>query len=66
MDMTDNERAYWLADKIPACGDYAKEAARMLKKQADEIERMRDALERIINDCTARKAVMIARRALDA
>lgn len=38
--MTDHERAYWLADKIPAYGDYAKEAACVLRKQADEIDRL--------------------------
>jgi hypothetical protein len=29
---TDAERAAWLADKIGACGDYAKEAAAMLRR----------------------------------
>jgi hypothetical protein len=29
---TDAERAAWLADKIIACGDYAKEAAAMLRR----------------------------------
>ena len=38
--MTDKEHAYWLADKIPAYGDYAKEAAQVLQLQADEIERL--------------------------
>lgn len=30
--MTDAERAAWLADKIGALGDYAKEAAAMLRR----------------------------------
>jgi len=30
--LTDAERAAWLADKIVACGDYAKEAAAMLRR----------------------------------
>ena len=29
--------AYWLADKIPALGDYAKEAAQVLRRQADQL-----------------------------
>lgn len=32
------ERAYWLADKIGSLGDYAKEAALVLRQQADAIE----------------------------
>jgi hypothetical protein len=39
--MKGKDRAYWLADKIPAYGDYAREAALVLQQQADEIERMR-------------------------
>jgi hypothetical protein len=39
--VTPHEKAYWLADKIPAYGDYAKEAALILMRQADEIERLR-------------------------
>jgi len=35
-----------------------------LAAQAEEIERLKGALHRISNDCTARKAVMIARNAL--
>lgn len=42
--MTKYERAYWLADMIQAYGDYAKEAGELLKKQADEIERLRKTL----------------------
>lgn len=38
--MQGKDRAYWLADKIPALGDYAKEAAIVLREQADEIERL--------------------------
>jgi len=41
--MTPREYAGWLADKIQAYGDYAKEAASVLIRQADEIERLRDA-----------------------
>lgn len=40
--MKGNDRAYWLADKIPSYGDYAKEAALVLRQQADEIERLRE------------------------
>ena len=36
------EKAYWIADKIHAYGDYAKEAAMILQKQADEIEALKD------------------------
>lgn len=36
--MTNAERAEWLADIIPAYGDYAKEAAVFLRKYA-ELER---------------------------
>jgi len=42
--MTPKEYAGWLADKIPAYGDYAKEAALLLMRQADEIERLRGAM----------------------
>jgi len=42
--MKGKDRAYWLADKIPAYGDYAKEAALVLCQQADEIERLRGLL----------------------
>jgi hypothetical protein len=42
--MEGKDRAYWLADKIPAYGDYAKEAALVLRQQADEIERLRAEL----------------------
>lgn len=38
--MTPHEKAYWLADKICIGGDYCKEAADILKRQADEIERL--------------------------
>lgn len=43
LPMAGKELAYWLADKIPALGDYAKEAAEVLRKQADEIERLNSA-----------------------
>lgn len=46
-----HDHAYWLADKIPALGDYAKEAAWLLCDQADRLaevnsenERLREAL----------------------
>lgn len=39
-DMRGIDQAYWLADKIPAYGDYAKEAANVLRRQADDIESM--------------------------
>lgn len=32
------DRAYWLADKIPACGDYAHEASVLLRKQSAVLE----------------------------
>lgn len=38
------DHAYWLADKIPAYGDYAKEAAWLLCRQADEIRALRHTL----------------------
>ena len=34
---TDAQQAEWLADKIPAYGDYAKEAAGMLRKLVAQI-----------------------------
>jgi len=46
--MTPHEKAYWLADKIPAYGDYAKEAAWLLKRQAAEIEQLRGALHLVM------------------
>lgn len=42
--MEGKDKAYWLADKILAYGDYAKEAAEVLRQQADEIERLRETL----------------------
>lgn len=45
--MKGKDRAYWLADKIPAYGDYAKEAALVLRQQADEIERLRHILHEV-------------------
>lgn len=48
--MKDKDLAYWLADKIPAYGDYAKETARVLRKQADEIECMRETLTGISDE----------------
>ena len=38
------EKAYWIADKIHAYGDYAKEAAMILQQQADEIEDLENIL----------------------
>lgn len=43
--MSDKDRAYWLADKIPAYGDYAKEAAFVLRQQADRIEQQEQEIE---------------------
>lgn len=43
--MNAHDHAYWLADKIPALGDYAKEAAWLLCKQADEIRAFQHAAE---------------------
>ena len=39
------EYAGWLADKIPAYGDYAREAAFVLVRQAEEIELLRSILK---------------------
>lgn len=36
-----------------------------IQTRDNEIERLRNALQRIANDCTARKAVMIAKNALN-
>ena len=47
--MTPKEKAYWLADKIPAYGDYAKEAAQVLCRQADEIDRLQTALRSVMS-----------------
>jgi len=44
MRMPDYEKAGWLADKIPAYGDYAKCAANLLRKQADQIVTITAAL----------------------
>ena len=41
-DMDGKEKAGWLADKICNGGDYAKEAAIVLVRQAEEIERLRE------------------------
>lgn len=51
--MNDKDRAYWLADKIVAVAyhDYTKEAALVLRKQADEIERLRIDAERYRRLC---------------
>lgn len=48
--MKDKDLAYWLADKIPAYGDYAKEAALVLRQQSDEIERLRSTLQQVLTD----------------
>jgi hypothetical protein len=37
----DIEKAEWLADKLHNGGDYGKEAAAMLVRQADEIKALR-------------------------
>lgn len=46
-DMRGIDQAYWLADKIPAYGDYAKEAANVLRRQADDIERLHKENEKL-------------------
>lgn len=51
--MEGKDLAYWLADKIPAFGDYAKEAADVLRKQADEIDALRSG-EFICKKCGLR------------
>lgn len=40
-DMRGIDQAYWLADKIPSYGDYAKEAANVL---GSELERVSNGL----------------------
>ena len=45
--MRGKDQAYWLADKIPAYGDYAKEAANVLRRQADDIERLHKENEKL-------------------
>lgn len=45
--MAPTERAGWLADKICNGGDYGKEAAILLVKQAEQIERLRAANEAV-------------------
>jgi hypothetical protein len=42
---TEAEQAAWLADKIVALGDYAKEAAAMLRRWPDEAACARAAME---------------------
>lgn len=46
-DMRGIDQAYWLADKIPAYGDYAKEAANVLRRQAHELERLHKENEKL-------------------
>lgn len=41
------DQACWLADKIPAYGDYAKEAANVLRRQAYELERLHKENEKL-------------------
>ena len=41
------DQAYWLADKIPAYGDYAKEAANVLRRQAYELESLHKENEKL-------------------
>jgi len=48
--MDKKEYAYWLADKLPACGDFWKEAVAVLRRQADENEKMRRAIEYVLED----------------
>jgi hypothetical protein len=43
-EMDRKEKAGWLADKICNGGDYGKEAAVILVRQAEEIERLDEAL----------------------
>ena len=55
--MNDTERAGWLADKLHNGGDYGKEAAALLVKQAHEVERLRgivpEVLERLNDELCA-------------
>lgn len=68
--MNDTERAGWLADKLHNGGDYGKEAAALLVKQAHEVERLRgivpEVMERLNDELCAenerlRAALRIAR-----
>ena len=61
--MDGKEKAGWLADKICNGGDYAKEAAIVLVRQAEEIDRLREGLLRI--DRFAFNAEYMARDAID-
>jgi len=52
---------------LRALADTNEEAWRRTQLRSDvEVARLRGALEQIVRDCTARKAVMIARKALEA
>ena len=52
---------------LRAMADTNEEAWRRTQLRSDvEVARLRAALEQIVRDCTARKAVMIARKALEA
>ena len=69
-DMRGIDQAYWLADKIPAYGDYAKEAANVLRRQAHELERLLAAQEELLGEVarlrTQRDDILAAaRRTLD-
>lgn len=44
VQMTDHDRAHWLADKVPQYNDYTAEAMAMLRRLADENAKMSDAL----------------------
>lgn len=53
IQMTDRERAYWLAGKVPNINDYTSEAMAMLLRLADEVEilRRRPDPERLAKIC---------------
>lgn len=42
--MNDYDKAHWLADKIVVWDDYTKEAAFVLKRQAEELASMKQQL----------------------
>lgn len=48
MELTD--KLGWLADKIPAFGDYGKDCANTMRRAADEITKLRAELESATKD----------------
>lgn len=59
------DQAYWLADKIPAYGDYAKEAANVLRRQAYELERLHKENEKLRRGVKASEEFVSAESLVD-